>query len=170
MRRHLSVVLVAMVTAAVTAGGPVLARTVLNADKVDGLDAVKASATLKQARGNLVAHNRHGVIPRRFVPKVGNASTLDRLDSSAFLQGEIDAGMCTIPEGGAASATCAFSFTFSVPPIVVATLAEPGTELCCSMADFTVYDVSTTGFTLKSLTATGGGNAHSFNFVAVATT
>ncbi len=108
LRRHGTTVLVAMLTAALTAAAPAVARSaldVINADKVDGKDAVGSAATLAHAAGKLVAHNNAGVIPKRFVPMAGKADTatnaghaaaagtaahsansalLDGLDSTAF--------------------------------------------------------------------------------------
>jgi hypothetical protein len=83
MRRQV----VSSVIAILIVGGSVLEPGIAgsatgNADQVDGFDAVGAKATLGQAAGRLVAHNKAGVIPARFVPNAGNATTLDGLDSS----------------------------------------------------------------------------------------
>ena len=90
IRKHLTTIIVAMITAMVTAGAPALAHGVQhalfahNADKVDGKHAVGAGANLTNAAGKLVAHNGAGKLPPKFIPKVGDANNLDGLDSTAF--------------------------------------------------------------------------------------
>lgn len=85
-RQWMLTVAVALVTAAITAGAPSIAATfdAHNAENVDGLNAVKSSVSTMQAAGRLVAHNSSGVVPKKFLPQVGNAETLDGLDASAF--------------------------------------------------------------------------------------
>ena len=67
------------------AGGPVIARAIVpNADKVDGLDAVKSTATTKQRKGKLVATDKKtgqlnaNVVPNaaKFPAKVPTGVTL----------------------------------------------------------------------------------------------
>lgn len=87
LRRHATTMIVAMVTAAVTAGGPALARAAydaVNTDKVDGKHAVGAAATRSARAGKLVATNRAGRLPNNIIAKAPNANLLDGKDSSAF--------------------------------------------------------------------------------------
>ena len=192
MSRNAQVIVVAFLTAAVTAGAPAVAGVVAtyakNAGKVDGIHAVRSKASLDTAAGKLVAHNRRGVIPKKFVPNAGNASTLDNLDSSAFaasghthvpadaetldgldstelMQGAVDAGTCTIPAGGSASAACSFSFNFSSTPIVIVTVATD--DVCCNQGEAAVINPSPSGFTIKTPTGTGGSAGRTFNYLAV---
>jgi hypothetical protein len=83
IRKHATTIIVSFITAAVTAGAPAIAA-IVNADTIDGFSAVGPAASLTTARGKLVAHNNQGVIPAKFVPQVGNANSLDGMDSSAF--------------------------------------------------------------------------------------
>ncbi len=92
VRRNAQTIIVAFVTAAVTASAPAVAGVVAsyakNAGKVDGVHAVRSKASLDAASKKLVAHNKRGVIPAKFVPKAGNAATLDGLDASDFAQAD----------------------------------------------------------------------------------
>jgi len=90
IRKHLTTVVVAMITAMVTAGAPAMAHGVHalfahNADKVDGKHAVGSGATLISAQGKLVAHDGGGRLPAKFIPKVGDSDKLDGRDSTEFL-------------------------------------------------------------------------------------
>jgi len=89
IRQHLTTIVVAMITAMVTAGAPAIAHGVHaafahNADKVDNRHAVGSGASLANARGRLVAHNSGGRLPARFIPKVKDSNKLDGLDSTVF--------------------------------------------------------------------------------------
>ena len=86
IRRHASTVVVAMVTAAVTAGGPAVAAAydAMNARKVDGRDAVGAGASASDRAGNLVATNSAGRLPNNIISKAPDAQELDGNDSTAF--------------------------------------------------------------------------------------
>jgi hypothetical protein len=75
----------ALVIAVVGTGGPALAKAVINADKVDGKNAVGAGATPAQRKGKLVATNSAGQLPANLIPKALNADKLDGVDSSALL-------------------------------------------------------------------------------------
>ena len=83
LRGEAKTILVAMITAAVTAGGPVIAATVANADKVDGKHAVGSKASLTKAAGKLVATRptgaEKGKLPGKFVGKVASAANADSL-------------------------------------------------------------------------------------------
>ena len=87
IRKHLSTILVAMVTAAVTAGAPAIAAAfdALNADKVDGKHAVGAGASVTKRKGKLVATNKQGRLPNNIIKKAPDANKLDGKDSTAFL-------------------------------------------------------------------------------------
>lgn len=81
VRRNLTTIVVAGVTAAVTGGGTAVAATIVdyarNADKVDNLHAVPASATARA--GKLVATGADGRLPVGVIPPA-NASNSDRVD------------------------------------------------------------------------------------------
>jgi hypothetical protein len=90
LRRHLETIVVAAVVAAVTAGGPALARTVAdfarNADKVDGKHAVGSGASIQNRKGDLVATNaRTGRLPNNIIGKAPNSELLDGRDSAEFI-------------------------------------------------------------------------------------
>ena len=87
VRSHLSTILVAMVTAAVTASAPAIAHGVHalfshNSDKVDGIHAAKANAGNK--RNRLIATDKTGKFPVSVIPRA-DANTLDGQDSTEFL-------------------------------------------------------------------------------------
>jgi hypothetical protein len=89
LRSDLRIVVVAAVTAAVTAGGPAVAEAVVdlarNADKVDGKHAVGAAASVRARRGRLVATNpQTGRLPNNIIATAPNADKLDGKDSSRF--------------------------------------------------------------------------------------
>lgn len=90
LRRHTTTMLIAMVTAAVTAGGPALAAAVaqaVNADKVDGKHAVAAGASVANRKGKLVATSgKTGRLPNNIIAKAPNADKLDGVNSTGFLR------------------------------------------------------------------------------------
>ena len=90
IRRHLTTIIVAMVTAAITAGGPALAAAVaeaVNADTVDGKHAVGAGASVANRKGKLVATSgTTGRLPNNIISKAPNANQLDGIDSTGFLR------------------------------------------------------------------------------------
>lgn len=89
IRRHLPTIVVAMVTAAVTAGGPAIAATIAdyatNADMVDKKHAVGAGAKPADRAGKLVATNSVGRLPNNIIAKAPDSSRLGGLLPSAFL-------------------------------------------------------------------------------------
>ena len=103
----------AMAVGALLAGSAPLAAAVydaLNADKVDGLHAVGAGATVAGRAGKLVATNSTGRLPNDIVAKPPNADRLDGLDSTA-LQKRVT-GTCAADQkmtaiGAAGGTTCA---------------------------------------------------------------
>ena len=88
LRTHLTTILVAMVTAAITAGGPAIAATIAdyakNSDKVDGQHAVGAGASVAERAGKLVATNSDGRLPNNIITKALDANKLDGRDSTFF--------------------------------------------------------------------------------------
>jgi hypothetical protein len=83
-------VVVAALTAAVTAGAPAVAETIAdfarNADKVDGKHAVGAAASIEQRKGKLVATNgQTGRLPNNIIRKAPDADRLDGRDSTGFV-------------------------------------------------------------------------------------
>lgn len=109
-RRNLTTMLVAMVTAAVTAGGPALADGVRhamfahNADKVDGKHAVGAGATNAQRTGKLVATDANGRLPDNIILKAPDANRLDGTDSTGFLRAKAKAADADALDGKDSSA------------------------------------------------------------------
>ncbi|MGH2755273.1 MAG: hypothetical protein ACRDLB_12695 [Actinomycetota bacterium] len=86
--------LTAIVVAAVTAGGPVIAGTIAdfarNADKVDGRHAVGARASLETRAKKLVATNKNGRLPNNIIRKAPAARDADRVGGfgpTAFVRG-----------------------------------------------------------------------------------
>lgn len=79
-RQHLTTIVVATVTAAVTAGGPVIAATVVdfahNADKVDNRHAVGAGTSSSKRAGKLVATDGSGRLPNNIIAKAPNSDRL----------------------------------------------------------------------------------------------
>jgi len=76
LKRHAETIIVAMITAAVTAAAPAVASNVTNADKVDGFDAVGCKASTHHRAGKLVAVCPNGYLPRGIVRTVPNANRL----------------------------------------------------------------------------------------------
>jgi hypothetical protein len=188
LRKHSATVIVAFITAAVTAGTPALAGVFAeyakNSDKVDGVHAVRASASLRDAAGRLVAHNGSGVIPKRFLPRVGDADTLDGQDSTDFYSAgskvddsahaedadtvggltpaqlgsgpTVSAGTCSM-SSGPASGTCSFNATFTSPPTVVFS-PMMGDTAAANINSYMwwIDTVTGTGFTLHVPNGTNG--------------
>ena len=95
---NLKVIVVAAITAMVTAGGPpalaaaydaMNARYAGNADKVDGRHAVAAATSIEDRKGKLVATNvTTGQLPNNIIAKALDANKLDGLDSTALTRKE----------------------------------------------------------------------------------
>ena len=88
VRRHLPIVLTAVVTATVFAAGPTVARAAfdaVNSDRVDGKHAVSAGASASDRAGKLVATNKGGRLPNDIIAKAPNSESLDGKDSTEFL-------------------------------------------------------------------------------------
>jgi hypothetical protein len=94
IRKHGATIIVAMVTAVitamVTAGGPALARTVVdfakNAGQVDAKSAVGAKASVAHRKGKLVATSKvTGRLPNNIIATAPNAARLGGHKSHAFL-------------------------------------------------------------------------------------
>lgn len=85
---HSATALVVLVTAAVTAGAPAVARTVAdyarNAGKVDGRDAVGARASLDKRAGRLVATTKRGFLPNGIIRKAPNAAALGGIAAERY--------------------------------------------------------------------------------------
>lgn len=83
LKNHGLTILIAAVVAAVTAGGPVIARTVAdfarNADRVDGRHAVGPRASLQKRAGKVVATNKKGRLPNNIIRKAPRAREADRV-------------------------------------------------------------------------------------------
>jgi hypothetical protein len=81
IRRNLSTILVAAVTAAVTGGGTAVAATVVdfarNADKVDNIHAAPATTTSRASK--LIATDANGKLPAGIIPSTINVDKVDGL-------------------------------------------------------------------------------------------
>lgn len=138
--------IVAMVTAAVTAGGPALADGVRhalfahNADAVDGKHAVGAGAKPAARAGKLVATNSAGRLPNNIIDtapnsarlggiapggflradgKAADADSLDNLDSTAFLRADgkaVDSDKLDGKDGNDLAVKTAFASGFGANP------------------------------------------------------
>lgn len=93
VKTNLKVIVVAAVTAMVTAGGPAAfaaaydAVNARNADQVDGKHAVGSGSSVANRKGKLVATNpTTGQLPNNIIAKAIDANRLDGLDSSALIQ------------------------------------------------------------------------------------
>ena len=91
LKRHMSTVIVAMITAAVTAGVPAIAHGVRhalfahNADKVDGKHAVASSASTAARKGKLVATSpATGFLPNNIITLAPDAAKLDGRAAADF--------------------------------------------------------------------------------------
>ena len=88
LRRHLPVAFTCVVICTIFASGPDLARAaidIVNADTVDGRDAVGVNASIDARKGKLVATSPStGLLPNNIISKAPNADRLDGLDSNAF--------------------------------------------------------------------------------------
>lgn len=124
VRAHISVVVVAMVTAAVTAGGPAIAATIADyakdADKVDGRHAVGADTPTSERRGKLVATNgATGRLPNNIIAKAPDADRLDGISSTGFARTSLRPGMTLRGEysafGSEASGNASDTVNFRIP-------------------------------------------------------
>ena len=97
---------VALVTAVVTVGAPVAARTVVqyasNSDKVDGRHAVGAGSTQTERARKLVATNKEGFLPNDIIRSAPNADALGGDPASRYVakceEGAL-AGSVSLPSG-----------------------------------------------------------------------
>lgn len=123
----------AMATAALVlaaaAGGPAIARAIVpNADKVDGIDAVKSTATVKARKGKLVATSpKTGRLPNNIIATAPNAAKLGgftpaQLRIIQLMPGAADPGSgASLSQGGALTfpddgSTSTATWTFVIPP------------------------------------------------------
>lgn len=97
-RDNIKLALVAMACLTIAWTGPAVAHGVHakfahNADKVDGKHAVGAGASLAKAKGKLVAHDRRGQLPARFIPNsfVTEAEFNARLGTRVIAAGTVAA-------------------------------------------------------------------------------
>src|SRR6266511_3481580 len=89
LKRHSEALLAAVLTAALTAGGPALAQTIAdfarNADKLDGRDSVSCTSAPAKRALRYVAACQNGRLPNNIIAKARNSEKLDGRDSSKFL-------------------------------------------------------------------------------------
>jgi hypothetical protein len=87
IRRHLPVAITAVVVSSVFAVGPNLANaavSTVNADKVDGKDAVGAGATVANRAGKLVATNGSGLLPDNIIASAPDAAKLGGMPPGTY--------------------------------------------------------------------------------------
>ena len=89
VRKHASTILVAAVTAMVTASAPAIAEVVAdfakNADRVDGKHAVGPGTPINERVGKLVAVGNTGRLPNNIIARAPDANLLDGIDSAGFV-------------------------------------------------------------------------------------
>jgi hypothetical protein len=88
LRRHLPIIITAVLTATVFSAAPTVARAAydaVNSDKVDGKHAVGAGASAASRAGKLVATNSSGRLPNNIIDKAPDSNALDGRDSTEFL-------------------------------------------------------------------------------------
>jgi hypothetical protein len=96
VHRHLTTIVVAAAVAAVTAGGPAVAATVVgyakNAGAVDGISAVRANAPVKDLKGTLVATGaKTGTLPGSVIGTAPNSAKLGGVPAAGFASSFVDA-------------------------------------------------------------------------------
>jgi hypothetical protein len=129
LKQHLTTIVVAMITAAVTAGGPAIAETIADfardSHKVDGLHAVDSTMDPGARAGKLVATNGSGRLPNNIIVKADDAQKLDGLNSTQFMPAVLPSGRLITGDYGAAGGESYFADTpaFTVP------LAAPPTDV-----------------------------------------
>jgi hypothetical protein len=164
IRKNVQVIVVAFVTASLTAGVPAVASTIVdyarNAGKVDGFRAVGPTSDASRRSRVLVATGRTGYLPSDIIRKAPNSNLLDGADSSAFYKTTdtvaeathaVDAdtlgGLAAsaystrridsgmcTTQNGNQAGTCSFNFTFTSAPIVVITPVNDARACFCNTA------------------------------------
>jgi hypothetical protein len=166
----------ALVTSLALSAGPALARAVVDADKVDGLSAVKSTTSTQQRSGKLVATDpKTGKLPNNILAKAPDAAHLSGLPASAYKGTYLpptvattnpypasvtsEEGTYQTPRPGYLFAQASTSFTVTCPDngVVAAWLDIDGTNVDSSRqlllhpsAD-TVMNVTLSGITGASL-------------------
>ena len=85
--------MVSVIVSTALAAAPALAAyDALNADTVDGKDAVAANVSISKRAGHLVATDEKGYLPDNIVQKVSDSSKLGGRRRSAFVQRLSDVG------------------------------------------------------------------------------
>jgi len=79
---------------ATAAGGPAIARAIVpNADKVDGIHAVKSTATVKARKGKLVAtSSKTGLLPNNIIKTAPDAAKLGGAAAAGFRSVSLQTG------------------------------------------------------------------------------
>lgn len=133
---------------AAAAGGPVIAAKIVpNSDKVDGLDAVKASAPVKKRKNKLVATDKKGRLPNNIIKVAPDAARLGGFTAAQsrsipLMPGAADtfeapftgAGGITLPDTGNPRATWTFvipsDYRAGSPVSAEMYVAKPGVPAC----------------------------------------
>lgn len=130
--------LVAMATAAITAGGPAIAASIAdyarNADQVDGKHAVGAATTSAKRAGKLVATNSSGRLPNNIIAKAPDAAKLNGRSAAQVRPLQVSSDNNQAQSLPTATWTAVHTVTITVPSAGriqvsgLATLYAPGTE------------------------------------------
>lgn len=130
LRKHLTTMLVAFVTAAVAAGGPAIAEVIAdyakNADKVDGRHAIGAGASLADRKAKLVATDATtGRLPNNIIARAPDSAKLNGFSHAKLrtlqmpVHGSWISGGASLGYSGvhlAPDSTSDIRFNFVVPP------------------------------------------------------
>lgn len=159
----LAMLLVGMATPSVA--GSVVARA-RNADKVDHLSAVKATASVKKRRGKLVATDKTtGLLPNDLIAKAPDAESVDGLDSTAFVQGasvrHLEAkcvGLGFLPEASTTTYAAIAGMHYTTSAGALSCPVDLPTGAVIRTVTFTAYDntAADDSCTLHSDSATSG--------------
>lgn len=153
----LSLAAAALVVSVAGTGGPALARAVVNADKVDGLSAVKANASKAQRKGKLVATSpTTGRLPDAVIGKAADSARLGGVPAAQLRSVPLSATGADVAGGAATTGGGAVELPDAGSPVMTLALVLPadyrtGTPIAVA------GDVSTTtGGCSVVLSAEGG--------------
>jgi hypothetical protein len=114
LKRHLPIVMTAVLVAGLMTTGPAAARAVydtVNAHMVDGKHAVDSNSTVAHRAGQLVATNATGRLPNDIIARAPDSAKLDGLPLSAFAPTILYASGSANLEPGPACQTSSFTPT-----------------------------------------------------------
>jgi hypothetical protein len=114
-----SVVIAVVVTSLLAAAPAMAAYDAINADTVDGHDAVRAATKPAHRAGKLIAAGKSGYLPNNAIRKAPNSTRLDGKRSSAFIErvsavDELQTGVWAVSSSGASKEVTALRFLESL--------------------------------------------------------